>query len=679
MEINDQQLRLQANNEINAKSVAKKAKEEPQTEQTEQSQEYGKNLNFTGLRNMSIRKLSLGAIKNSISESRAFKPDEEFEYAYGNLKAAFPVEISDLTKIAKENKLKQKSKGFLINMMHRQNDYNFSQNKNIEDGWASAKDSIMELFKRVKNPQEGHNEFIDNSNLSMNDIKKCFDKCDDDPRLLGALGEVETFAPKEDFPKIIERPTLKSDLEQYANHTEKAVKKSNDRDENRKIIKRAINKFFYSDSRAENHEEARKLTDTFKEHTQLVINQDLKKYATDERNSLLNSLTSRFNTDNLSQDGEKVLGDIYKSTNKNNVAVRSAFLDFAYVTNFGEKRQPVEELREVNKLFNTIDKDKNAFNFVDKYLKSNVTQYNALNAHEVNSLFDTYGTATVANRSANLISKMNKHPYSNQYEIATGYLDTPETVGERLKGLFSSKQSVETAKPSGKPYPTEIQAEEVTAPAVKETKAKRVKPEIVKGEKVQFSLAEANKQKLLSIMTNSPSNTMSKKLKITQDSVSPILKKNIKSERVLNEQEYIYATNATKMRANMLPDIFESIKATRAEAKAANGGKLPKGFAKNEDALELYTKINGKNKKLVNYMLKQTKTDEAGKTVRAFNIKDIINTLDNVHKDAYKAKHNASGAKFTAKDEKAMYDGVLKNLKSEYGELPKQPRVKKSK
>ena len=160
---------------------------------------------------------------------------------------------------------------------------------------------------------------------------------------------------------------------------------------------------------------------------------------------------------------------------------------------------------------------------------------------------------------------------------------------------------------------------------------------------------------------------MGKKLTIAQKDVAPVLKKSIKSQTILDEQEYLYTINATKMRANMLPEIFASIKDSRKAAKA-NGTFSKSKTVSNEDAIDLYTRINGKNKKLVNYMLKIRNADGT----RKFSVKDIIETLAEGNRTTLKKKSLATKTeRFTAKDEKAIYDSMLAEKIEQYGKLPK--------
>ena len=695
-------------------------------QQPEQIKEYGKNLNFTGLRNMHISNCSIGLIRKAFSENSAFKATKDFCEHFKYHSEGLSVKPEELAKIAKENKLKQKSADFAI-LMGEHVHYHAYESGQMHDANAIKEntEAFLELFKRVRNPQPEHMMFIERTErIPLKTVKQCFDKCDDNPGLLGALLDVAKVS-KAYLTDLVEIPNLAERLNDYAIHTKKVSKGIIDESELYTIKQRAINKIIFNESKRENQYDI----DILKEELSTIgikNNNYIDSIASPEKNKIIRILTRKLNhsADEMDKETENHYLNIYSTTNKNNVKLREDYLERTYINRFKEdKSLPKSEVANIDELFNIIDRDKDAAQFVEKCVTSG-KQYSLLYPYECLEIFQRYGTKELNIRSSNLVKEMNKNYHKkSMLTIVMEYMEKPKSIGERynsfaasIKGMFSKqhpsanmtedlgeKEVIKLPEIIKKPEINErpkieiqniivekepekqiIQKEEsqILPIITADIKSQEVQPKktIQKSniKTVPFSLAEANKAHLAEIMTNSPSKTMSKKLKISQESVSPILKKTIKSERVLNEQEYLYAINATKMRANMLPEIFASVKETRAEARLSNNGKLPKGFASNENVIELYTRINGKNKKLVNYMLKQTKKDDNGKTIRAFNIKDILEKLDDAHKEIIKGKHSSTKEnKFTSKDEKRIFDNMLNDLKLEYGELPKKPRMKK--
>ena len=148
-----------------------------------------------------------------------------------------------------------------------------------------------------------------------------------------------------------------------------------------------------------------------------------------------------------------------------------------------------------------------------------------------------------------------------------------------------------------------------------------------------------------------------RKLKIKSD-ISEIIRNKL-GQKTLDRQEEAYSQQATKIRLKLLPDIFKSITETR-KSQRAEGKVLS---VDNRDALKLYAKTQGKNKKLVRYML--NKTDENNKHI--FNVKDIIKVIDDTElkiKDSKKIN-----PEYRAKDAKAEYDTIYQGMVEKYGKL----------
>jgi hypothetical protein len=116
------------------------------------------------------------------------------------------------------------------------------------------------------------------------------------------------------------------------------------------------------------------------------------------------------------------------------------------------------------------------------------------------------------------------------------------------------------------------------------------------------------------------------------------------------------------MRLGMLPEIFASIKETRVNERAKGTFSRHKSVS-NERAADLYRRINGKNKKLVNFMLKKTNEDGT----RAYSINDILDTLAEANRSILQGKSQSTKLnRFTAKDERAIYDSLLAKEKVKF-------------
>ncbi|MCR5265791.1 MAG: hypothetical protein K6E29_04265 [Cyanobacteria bacterium RUI128] len=155
-----------------------------------------------------------------------------------------------------------------------------------------------------------------------------------------------------------------------------------------------------------------------------------------------------------------------------------------------------------------------------------------------------------------------------------------------------------------------------------------------------------------------------RKLKVVSD-VNNIIEQKL-GEKTLEKQKGIYSDKATAIRLKLLPEIFDSVSATRKESSAL--GQRP--TVENRDAVKLYEKIQGKNRKLVRYMLK--KTDSEGK--RCFDVKEITRVIDDADKHILDMKKEDPS--FRAKDAKSYYDELYNSMVDEYGTL-KRTSVRK--
>jgi hypothetical protein len=136
--------------------------------------------------------------------------------------------------------------------------------------------------------------------------------------------------------------------------------------------------------------------------------------------------------------------------------------------------------------------------------------------------------------------------------------------------------------------------------------------------------------------------------------------------KTYDNQRAIYEKNATKMRLKLLPEIFDSIKETRAADRMA-GRKVK---TSNSDAVNLYSMIKGRNRKLVNYMLKKRNVDGT----RMFNVKDIIELLNKSEKTIVDMK--AKNPDFRAKDAKMYYDAIHADMVNSYGKVKRVTKPK---
>lgn len=131
-------------------------------------------------------------------------------------------------------------------------------------------------------------------------------------------------------------------------------------------------------------------------------------------------------------------------------------------------------------------------------------------------------------------------------------------------------------------------------------------------------------------------------------------------EKTFNSQQEEFSKNATKIRMSLLPEIFASIADTRKMDRMI--GKT-RNQSSNKDALTLYSKINGHNRKFVNYMLKKRNVDNS----RMFEVRDIIAILEKAESKI--ADNKRLNLNYRAKDAKAYYNHLFDAKIEQYGKL----------
>ena len=137
--------------------------------------------------------------------------------------------------------------------------------------------------------------------------------------------------------------------------------------------------------------------------------------------------------------------------------------------------------------------------------------------------------------------------------------------------------------------------------------------------------------------------------------------------KTFENQREAFVENATKMRYEMLPEIFASIMDTRKADRAVGKYRIN---SSNKDALKLYTMVNGNNKKFVNYLLKKRNVDGS----RMFEVKEIITTLENAEKQIQKQKQN--NPEYRAKDVRKYYNHLLESKIQQYGKVTRNKASK---
>lgn len=153
-----------------------------------------------------------------------------------------------------------------------------------------------------------------------------------------------------------------------------------------------------------------------------------------------------------------------------------------------------------------------------------------------------------------------------------------------------------------------------------------------------------------------------RKLQVISD-VNNIIEKKL-GAKTLDKQKAQYDKQATKIRLSLLPEIFESIKSSR-KLERDLGVKTP--TIANKDAIKLYERINGNNRKLIRYMLLKTKskTDDT----KLFTVKDILRVLDKAEEEIPIYKSIDSAYK-----PRTYYNEIFDKYVDQYGKVSRRKK-----
>lgn len=415
--------------------------------------------------------------------------------------------------------------------------------------------------------------------------------------------------------------------------------------------------------------------------------------------------------DKVSEKSADILLNMYKTSNEYNVNIRNyLFKDFIYnfIGTFDSRsdkfvmnnQAKVEEgLGILNNLFKRVDESSGAKEFLKKCINggmSNLTIKDYENIlsevppQKANIFFDNIERFMLARNDKEskmffLKNKVTSPFYETKEMIAYkkhmkkyGY-DTGDSlfgklsagiknIFQRIKYAFSfndkvlnlEKPTVSSIQVSAPVVEKAVSAAKESTPIVKElipnvkisAPVQEVPKVIARTEKPQYDTPKLIVEKAFK------SKREAARYQVVSD-VNDIIKSKL-GAKTYEKQAELFEKKATKMRLKLLPEIFQSVKETRA-ADRAIGRK--QGTAANKDVVKLYSMINSNNKKLVNYMLKKRNIDGS----RMYNVKDIVELLSKTEKSISKQK--SLNPQYRAKDAKLYYDKIHSDMMHSYGTL----------
>ena len=610
---------------------------------------------FTGIKNFMF------PIKNSLIPHH----NEEFNFFVNTSAGILDKEVPEIKKLLHGKTFSRVSFfADTVEKYNRQNFYRTAENKENSD-------IVFKLFNQVKNPSKAHRKMTANTDLSLKQESIVFERLQNNPKKINHACDIyadinKSYISEKNpeeakniknkvFMQIIESPNSDkylSDYEVYRPYIKQNIQKE---DVISKLDAKILSKSYDKDFADKSYKLDEVYGGLYNRH--FMPKDKLMPYFSEEGNELLTYLDHSFtNRKGIHKIDEAGITNIYKTTTDKNLEIRKKFLKETYYHSPTNKEYNEEEIENVNKLFTMMDEDHDTMQFIKKMTDET---YVTLDAGGYVAILGRVKPSVLNKDSKTAVEAIRKNTFKSSEEQVCAIIDMYENKPQSYKDKCITKfKNLFVKNDAQKQVPVSVPAETIP----KNVFQSNLNKEIAVSDEFQ------SKNKIIRRKTGytprveaAPS---AKKLVVIND-VNEVIKKKL-GKNVYDDQHKTYARYATKMRLKLLPEIFDSVKDTRAAARI-DGTFNRKTTVKNEDALFLYRRINGKNRRLVNYMLKLRNKDGS----RKYNIKDIIETIDNTEKAARERQM------ISPKDRKKCFDAVLNEKIAEFGKLPVQ-RVSKA-
>ena len=301
----------------------------------------------------------------------------------------------------------------------------------------------------------------------------------------------------------------------------------------------------------------------------------------------------------ISKEDLQFFNYILKSTNKDNFKIRSSFFreNFGFIDN-------KNSFDDVMLFFKKLDKDKNFKKVYELLASSRNSSMLKMPIKDLMFYIYSFGSDVVLKRFSNF-SKIMEDGISRKLESDA----ILKTLSKNLNNRFYT-----TSNQIGMARDNEYNLI-FSSMFMGKTKSKlqKLKDKFVY-EFLPSFIGTGKEVPIKKVVLDSKS----RKLLIKKEG-QEIIKKRMHSKKDYTQDIKKY----TKMGNALLGEMFNSVKETRAQARAC-GVKRPD--YSNKDVIVLYSKINSKNKNLVKYLLNQRSQDGT----RKFNIKEIISFVDDI-------------------------------------------------
>ena len=584
---------------------------------------------------------------------------------YGNIIGVRTSELLELTKDANETRMQ-----FLKSLVTNYNARNFTRAGNLKED----PNGLIETFKTVEKPQIAHFGIVKNTDAPLELLPKLFTVATDKKSLeFVQKMQHEVLGGGKNAIKIITDLLSSKNNQEYIKNSPKYVSYLKYTSDNENTVKDLDKMIEAGTFRPEVFDAKQAIKSLMKNAAvKTTIGKDayyLEQNYSKEGEKFIKHIFGDFLAHKkglTSADFSDIL-KMYKTANAENIETRLDILSkFKYSTTGKDAQASSSEIKAMKKLFDKMDSDKSSANFVYKVLGDDIKAKSIRDLAGILDVVPSQKAEIFHKNIARIVrytdegERINalKNEVENPFFITESYAHALE---DSIKAGFSKKES----KISKMARFVENKINQIrynrmeSATPQATTEIPQVKPAYTPVVAPVYPTATIEtKTPAIELKRTFKESPQARKLRVQND-VNEIIKQKL-GQKTLKDQQHDYTVSAMVMRLKLLPEIFESIKDTRKMQKMA--GQRPN--VENKDAIKLYSKINGKNRRLVNYMLKQT--DSEGH--RIYNMKEILAKLNLVEAKVSNLK-SAKGKDFNSKDAKIVYQNEYEKLFEQYGKL----------
>ena len=598
--------------------------------------------------------------------------------------------LSDIAKLT--NNISSRRMSFFDRLV---NCYNFNNFERPADA-RESEDLVIQIFKQIRYPDRIHEYLIENFSNSFETINRIINSSGRSRKRLNFANKVfeEIFnkdknANTQLIFELLESKNSKEYVKHFDRYKSYLTLQQNNPDAvkilDRMVEEGTYNADFYNKT-------LRKKNIMFQfpfEGTEIFNAEKFFDYYSKANNQLISKILKYFHvSQTMFQNGNDAdLLRIIETTTDKNLKLRLNLIEtFKSSLYRSIEKETNTHLTELRKLYDKIDEDKNIKSFISKSLLD--LQKSDLTIKEVNEILDNISSKKLnifKNNVFRIIRKTNSNDristlkkeitnplFEPQFSISIrkhkeGYHGKDRTkfirdTAARIRNFFDIVRYKLTKDTSLNIEKTEA----VTIAAKQEMLHTEAAPAAIqKTEIVNIpQINTINTKEILEDKKNISQKSKTDKNALI-DTVLDFINKKL-GAKTFDRQKEIFSAKATKMRFRLLPEIFASITDTRKADRAA--GKL-KINSSNADALALYLKINGNNRKFINYLLKKRNTDNT----RMFEVKDIISIIDKAETKIAAAKR--SNPNYRAQDAREYYNHLYQSYIQTYGKVTRQKKV----